>query len=55
VSSAIHVVNADGTDVRRLTPFDDYVEHPRWSPDNTTVIYNIQAMRGGLDEDRNGI
>lgn len=55
MSSAIHVVNADGTDVRRLTPFDDYVEHPRWSPDNTTVIYNIQAMRGGLDEDRNGI
>lgn len=55
VVSAIHVVNADGTEVRQLTPFDDYVEHPRWSPDGTTVIYNIEAQRGGLDEDRNGI
>ena len=52
--SAIHVVNADGTDVRRLTPFDDYVEHPRWSPDGATVIYNIE-YGANLDDPRNGV
>jgi Tol biopolymer transport system component len=52
--SAVHVVNADGTDVRRLTPFDDYVEHPRWSPDGATVIYNIEH-RTNLDDPRNGV
>ena len=29
--------------------------HRAIRPDVTTVIYNIPAMRGGLDEDRNGI
>lgn len=52
--SAVHVVNADGTDVRALTPFDDYVEHPRWSPDGTTVIYNVEH-RSDLEDPRNGV
>lgn len=52
--SAIHVVNADGSEVRRLSPFDDYVEHPRWSPDGATVIYNIE-YKANLDDPRNGI
>lgn len=52
--SAVHVVNADGTDVRALTPFDDYVEHPRWSPDGTTVIYNVEHRRD-FEDPRNGV
>lgn len=54
ITSAIHVVNADGTDVRAISPFDDYVEHPRWSPDGQTIIYNIE-YRADLDDPRNGV
>jgi TolB protein len=39
---AIHVAAADGSDVRRLTPWQHIVEHPRWSPDGRTIIYNIE-------------
>lgn len=52
--SAVHVANADGTQVRRLTPFDGIVEHPRWSPDGATVVYNIE-YQADLDDPRNGI
>lgn len=55
VVSAIHVVDVDGTDLRPLTEFEDYVEHPRWSPDGSTVIYNVESRTGGLDGARNGI
>jgi Tol biopolymer transport system component len=54
ITSAIHVVNADGTGVRAATPFADYVEHPRWSPDGQTIIYNIQYSPD-LDNPRNGV
>jgi Tol biopolymer transport system component len=54
ITSAIHIVNADGTGVRALTPFDDYVEHPRWSADGQTIIYNIEHA-ADLDDPRNGV
>jgi len=54
-NSAVHVANADGTDVRALTEFADYVEHPRWSPDGTTIIYNIETQSSAVDTAVNGI
>ncbi len=39
---ALHIAAADGSDVRRLTPWQHIVEHPRWSPDGRTIIYNIE-------------
>ena len=41
-TKAIHVAAADGSDVRRLTPWQHIVEHPRWSPDGRTIIYNLE-------------
>lgn len=54
ITSAIHVVNVDGTGVRAVTPFADYVEHPRWSPDGQTIIYNTEYT-ADLDDPRNGV
>ena len=54
LTSAIHVINADGTGLRAITPFLHYTEHPRWSPDGETIIYNIEA-KGDLDNPDNGI
>lgn len=53
--SAIHLANADGTDVHPITEFDDYIEHPRWSPDGTTIICNIETRQAGFNDPRNGI
>ena len=39
---ALHIAAADESDVRRLTPWQHIVEHPRWSPDGRTIIYNIE-------------
>jgi TolB protein len=39
---ALHVAAADGSDVRRLTPWRHMIEHPRWSPDGRTIIYNLE-------------
>ena len=55
VVSAIHVANADGTDVRAITEFDDYVEHPRWSPDGSTIVYNLETPAELRHDPRNGI
>jgi TolB protein len=52
--SAVFVVDADGSDVRQLTPPDVYTEHARWSPDGRTAIYNIE-FADDLDDPRNGI
>ena len=53
-TSALFVVDADGSDLRQLTPPEDYTEHPRWSPDGRTIIYNIE-FADDLDDPRNGI
>ncbi|WP_404431092.1 hypothetical protein LG299_13500 [Microbacterium lacus] len=53
-ATAVAVVGADGTGVRVLTPFSLLVEHPRWSPDGSTVIYNVES-RPALDLATNGI
>ncbi|GAA1935763.1 hypothetical protein GCM10009775_29550 [Microbacterium aoyamense] len=52
--SALFIVAADGTGIRQLTPFDDFVEHPRWSPDGATIVYNVQHS-ADLGDPRNGI
>jgi Tol biopolymer transport system component len=52
--TAIHVAAADGSGVRRLTPWRHKVEHPRWSPDGTTIIYNIEDQEHA-DDPVNGI
>jgi Tol biopolymer transport system component len=53
-TAAVHVVGADGRDVRPVTAYESLVEHPRWSPDGSTIIYNIE-YRADLDDPRNGI
>lgn len=53
-TAAVYLVDADGTDPRQLTPYDTYVEHPRWSPDGGSIIYNIE-YETDLDDPRNGI
>lgn len=55
IVSAVHVVNVDGTDIRVLTEFGDYVEHPRWSPDGGTIIYNIETAGPLAGAPENGI
>jgi Tol biopolymer transport system component len=46
---AIFVANKDGTDVQRLTPYDD-AEHPVWSPDGRWIAFSAtQAKAGGQD------
>lgn len=41
-TTAVYIAAADGDEVRRLTPWEHKVEHPRWSPDGRTIIYNIE-------------
>ncbi|WP_062465862.1 TolB family protein [Demequina maris] len=54
--SAVFTIAADGTGLERLTPFGDYLEHPRWSPDGATVIYNVENKAGGgIADPVNGI
>lgn len=53
-TTAIHVVKADGSGVRRLTPWLRKAEHPRWSPDGRTIIYNVEDRRNPT-ADSNGI
>ncbi len=46
---AIYVMNADGTDKRRLTrnPYED--EEAVWSPDGTQIAFNIDDYAGRCD------
>jgi len=46
---AAYVVDADGAGVSQLTPYEHYIEHPRWSPDGDTIIYNVEDQRNMLD------
>jgi Tol biopolymer transport system component len=38
--SAIFIMNADGTSVRRLTPYALAANYPKWSPDGTTIVFD---------------
>jgi Tol biopolymer transport system component len=40
---AIEVMNADGTNIRRLTPFQIDTTNPRWSPDGTRILFSTYA------------
>ena len=41
-TAAMYVARADGSRERRLTPFLNFAEHPRWSPDGRHVLFNIE-------------
>lgn len=53
--TALFVASADGSGVRRLTPWEHLVEHPRWSPDGRTIIYNIENRTDQPSNKREGI
>lgn len=55
LTSAIFVVNKDGTGLQQITAYEDYEEHPRWSPDGTTIIYNVHPRDGDIERDNVGI
>jgi Tol biopolymer transport system component len=38
---AIYVVNVDGTGLREVVPARAALEHPDWSPDGRSIIFNI--------------
>jgi Tol biopolymer transport system component len=40
---AVEVMNADGSNVRRLTPFAIDAENPHWSPDGKRLLLNTDA------------
>lgn len=40
---AIEVMNADGSNIRRLTPFAIDAADPHWSPDGTRLLFNTYA------------
>ena len=46
--SALYVINADGTGLRRLaeTEGDDYLGKPVWSPDGLTIAYDTLSIAG---------
>jgi Tol biopolymer transport system component len=41
--TAIYVMNADGSGVRRLTPFKIGAADPRWSPNGKQILFNTYA------------
>ncbi|MFC9687629.1 TolB family protein [Kribbella sp. NPDC056951] len=53
-TAAIYIADADGTDVRRITPYRHVIEHPKWSPDGRRIIFNI-ANPENLDDPLEGI
>jgi dipeptidyl aminopeptidase/acylaminoacyl peptidase len=40
---ALFVVRADGSQPHQITPYEVGAEHPRWSPDGRSIIYDIEA------------
>jgi Tol biopolymer transport system component len=41
---ALYVINIDGTDMRRLTPFSwNAGDHPDWSPDGNRILFRSRA------------
>src|SRR4029077_13628440 len=48
-NSDIYVMNADGSNVQRLTNYPTWNDAPRWSPDGTRIVF--QSLRGGYVTD----
>ena len=47
---AVFVVGANGTGVRKLTPWGLAEEHPTWSPDGHRIIFNDASFEPGAHE-----
>jgi TolB protein len=45
--SAIHVLNADGSGLRQITPIRLSAGNPDWSPDGTRIAFNSSYARQG--------
>jgi Tol biopolymer transport system component/acetyl esterase/lipase len=45
----VYVMNADGTDKRRVTRDSSESEEPVWSPDGTRIAYNLDNYAGHSD------
>ena len=43
VTDTVWVVNADGSELHRLTPTSMKASHPWWSPDGTRIVFNDGA------------
>jgi hypothetical protein len=46
---AVFTINADGTDLRRLTSSKVHAMEPRWSPDGSTIVFSRSIPRSARD------
>ena len=44
VMTAVFVIDADGTNERQLTDWEDYAGDPDWSPDGEWIVYNTYPL-----------
>jgi Tol biopolymer transport system component len=51
---AIYVVNSDGTGLREVVPARAGLEHPDWSPDGRSIVFNI-APENPIDRNAGAI
>lgn len=46
--TAVLIMDADGTDERRLTEWEVYAGAPHWSPDGEWLVYGTHPLRGEI-------
>jgi Tol biopolymer transport system component len=46
-SYAVFVADRDGSDVRRLTPYEANAQHPVWSPDGRWIAFSARQAKAG--------
>jgi TolB protein len=50
VTYEVYLMNTDGTNIRQLTNNNCYDGYPRWSPDNTRLVFNSDMHDNGQHE-----